>query len=121
MRALEESEERFRKIFEASPVAICLFEARTGQLLDTNPRFLELLGYTRRDALLGRAVTDLGMWAAPSDYTGLVNELWANHSIREATVGYRTASGELRRALVALELIDIAGESRILGLFWRVM
>lgn len=120
MRALEESEERFRKIFEASPVAICVFAADRGALLDVNRRFLELLGYAQREMLVGRAVTSLGMWSATGEYEGLLNDLRTMRSIREATVVYRTAGAQVRRALVALELIEIGGEQRVLALFWRV-
>lgn len=120
MRALEESEERFHKIFEASPVAICLFAADTGELLDVNRRFLELLGFDRRETLRGRVVTSLGMWSASGQYDALVQDLRTVRSIREVTVAYRTAGAQVRRALVALELIEIAGEQRVLALFWRV-
>ncbi|MFO7917244.1 MAG: PAS domain S-box protein [Anaerolineae bacterium] len=41
--ALRESEAKFRSIFEESPIAIELYDAR-GRPLDANPRFLELFG-----------------------------------------------------------------------------
>jgi PAS domain S-box-containing protein len=120
MRALEESEARFHKIFEASPVAICLFETETGALTDINRRFLELLERENREELIGRPVTALGMWSAGAEYQRLVHELRAIGSIRETIVAYRTASGQVRRAVVALELVDIASVQRVLALFWRI-
>jgi PAS domain S-box-containing protein len=119
-RAGRELEERFRLIFEASPVAICVFAAQSGALLDINPRFVELLGYRSQEPLIGQPVWTLGMWTAAGEYEGLITELRAARSIREATVVYRTQGGQVRRALVALELMDAEGEERVLAILWRV-
>jgi two-component system cell cycle sensor histidine kinase/response regulator CckA len=56
--ALVESEERYRKLFEAIPDAVVVFDARTQAIEDVNPAALELYGYQRRE-LLGRPATDL--------------------------------------------------------------
>jgi PAS domain S-box-containing protein len=44
--ALKESEERFRKLFEASPDAIILADIETGMLIDANSAACSMLGYT---------------------------------------------------------------------------
>ena len=44
--ALKESEERYRKLFEASPDAIILADIETGMLIDANSAACTLLGYT---------------------------------------------------------------------------
>ena len=116
---LEESEQRFRKIFEASPAAICVFELEQGKLLDANPRFVELVGYGSGTALSGKRLESLSMWAEPGEFARLVATLRERRSIREMTVTYRTYGGQVRRALAALELIEIDGQERALALFWR--
>lgn len=119
IRALQESEQRFRKIFEASPAAICVFDLEDGTLKDANPRFVELLGYGSAASLINRHLDMLGMWEGPTEYRELVERLRADRSIRETSVTYRTYGGQVRRALVALELIVIHGHENGLGLFWR--
>ncbi len=47
--ALQESEERFRAIFEQSDVAIFLVDPETGGILLANPAFFALLDYTAAD------------------------------------------------------------------------
>ncbi|MBN1605015.1 MAG: response regulator [Polyangiaceae bacterium] len=56
--ALVESEERYRKLFEANPDAVIVFDARTQVIEDANAAALRLYGYLRAE-LLGRPVTDL--------------------------------------------------------------
>jgi len=48
---LEESEERFRAVYERSPVGICRIETSTGRFLQANPKYCELTGRTERDLL----------------------------------------------------------------------
>jgi PAS domain S-box-containing protein len=52
--ALRESEERFRVIFERAPLGIALVTFQ-GRMLQTNPAFQEMLGYTA-DELRGKSI-----------------------------------------------------------------
>ncbi len=48
---LAESEKRFRAVYERSPVGIALVDPESGRFLDMNPRFCEILGRRKEDAL----------------------------------------------------------------------
>ncbi len=48
-----ESDQRYRRLFDAARDGIVLVEAETGHIIDINPSFLAMAGYTR-DELLGR-------------------------------------------------------------------
>lgn len=48
---LEESEKRFRAVYEGAPVGICLIETSTGRFLRANPRYCEITGRTEQDLL----------------------------------------------------------------------
>ncbi len=50
-RAFRESEEKYRKIFEAETAAITIFDAETLRYLDANDAAIELYGYTREEFL----------------------------------------------------------------------
>lgn len=50
IRDLSESEERYRAIFEQVTVGVA-HTTLDGQILNANPRFCEILGYTRKEAL----------------------------------------------------------------------
>jgi PAS domain S-box-containing protein len=119
-RAERDSEERFRKAFEASPAGMCVFTLKSRILTDVNPRFVELVGHGSAAALIGKHIATIGMWSDQEEYDALAEQLRRRRSIREASITYRTFAGQVRRALVSLELLDIDGEERVLGLFWRV-
>jgi PAS domain S-box-containing protein len=50
-RALEESEQRFRAIYERSPIGIALIDSTSGRFLRVNPKHCELVGRTEKDLL----------------------------------------------------------------------
>ena len=53
MRALRDSEERYRRLFEHATEGIVLADARTGEIVDCNRAFSTLTGYERSE-LTGR-------------------------------------------------------------------
>lgn len=57
-KALEESEVRFRTLFEHSNDAIIIADIETGKFLDVNKKLEELTGYSREE-LLDMYVGDL--------------------------------------------------------------
>jgi len=124
-RRAQESEIRYRKIFEASTAAICIFNARNGTFIEANPRFTALLGLGGASQLLGKKIDAFGFWTdgeggGPSEYPALLARLRTEHSIREVPVTFRTFGGQVRRALVSLELFEVQDSEYILGIFWRV-
>jgi PAS domain S-box-containing protein len=121
-RRAHESEVRYRKIFEGSAAAICMFDARDGKLIDVNPRFVDMLGLGSSAQLIGKSIEAFGFWSegGSDEYAALLARLRPVHSIREATVTFRTFGGQVRRAVVALEMFVVEGLEYVLGIFWRV-
>ena len=56
--ALRQSENRFRRIFEGSPFGMTLSEGDGRRILQANPAFCQMLGYTP-DELIGRSLLEL--------------------------------------------------------------
>jgi PAS domain S-box-containing protein len=50
-KALRESEEQYRKLFEMESDALALMDAGTGDMLDVNIAFIKLYGYTKEEIL----------------------------------------------------------------------
>ena len=56
---IRQSEDRFRKAFQSSPLATCITTFNDGIFLDVNDAYLRLSGFTR-EQIIGRPATELG-------------------------------------------------------------
>jgi diguanylate cyclase (GGDEF)-like protein len=63
-----DEEEKFAKIFRFNPVAMSIISAPDGRLVEVNPEFCCMTGYTREEAI-GRTALELGL-AWPESGTG---------------------------------------------------
>ena len=59
--ALQDSEKRYRRLFESARDGILILDADTGKVVDVNPFLLQLLGYSYDD-LCGQHIWDLGVF-----------------------------------------------------------
>jgi PAS domain S-box-containing protein len=87
-QALQESEQRYRSLFERVPVGLYR-TAPDGRILDLNPALVEMLGFPDREAALRVDVTsgyvnpgDRARWQALMDRDGVVRDFvaqWRRH------------------------------------------
>jgi PAS domain S-box-containing protein len=61
VEVLQDSEKRYRRLFESARDGILILDADTGKVVDVNPFLLELLGYSY-DALYGQYIWELGVF-----------------------------------------------------------
>ena len=61
MESLQDSEKRYRRLFECAKDGILILDAATGKVVDANPFLLQLLGYSF-DALFGQHIWELGVF-----------------------------------------------------------
>ena len=59
--ALERSEQRYRRLFEAAKDGILILDSASGRIVDANPYISELLGYTL-DELHGKELWEIGFF-----------------------------------------------------------
>ena len=111
--ALKQSEDRFARVFAASPIAIGIAALSDGRFQDVNDSFLGMLGYERHEVV---GVTDqaLGLWAAEDDRARILRKLENGHTVRDFHGRLRAKQGEVREALISAELIDVNHEARLL-------
>lgn len=60
-KALLESERKFSVMFHSAPVAISLTNLSTGILFDVNQSWLDLMGYSKKEEVLGKDIQDFGL------------------------------------------------------------
>lgn len=117
---LQQSEERFARIFSSNVIGISISTLDEGRFIDANDYFLKLLGY-ERDEIIGRTTTDLKMYpedASPTPFTRqqLVKRLKEKKALQNNLYRIRTKSGDIRDVRASLELITLGGEECILNL-----
>ncbi|MCU0804750.1 MAG: PAS domain S-box protein [Burkholderiales bacterium] len=108
-RLLRESESRFAKIFQSSPLPVVISRLSDGQYLDVNEAWGRFFGYSRADAL-ERTSLDLGIWTSPADRDAFVRALTSGETLRNREVRYRKRSGEVADMLLSAEPIELLGE-----------
>jgi PAS domain S-box-containing protein len=110
------SEERFAKIFRASPTPMAIV-ALDGRHLDVNESWLRTFGYTREE-VVAKTPAELGLFLVRSEETyGVLHEIARSQSLDDVEMVLRTSAGIERIGLVSIQLIDLEGETCALSTF----
>jgi PAS domain S-box-containing protein len=112
---LKESENKFSKIFMASPDMIALTRISDGFFVDANETIKNVLGY-KREELLGHTVKELRLWPNPEERELMIENLKKQGSIKEMEVSLRKKSGEIFPAKISVDIISLKGESFLLSI-----
>jgi PAS domain S-box-containing protein len=115
--ALRESEERFRKVFQSSPVATCITSLEEGCLLDANYAYWGLTGYTPEEAL-GQNATEARNWDVPREREPFVRGLKLRKSYFNTDDYFPHKDGSLKPVISFYELIRIGKNNCILAMFY---
>lgn len=75
------SEACYRRLFESSKDGIVILDAANRHLIDVNPFFCHLLGYTQ-DEIINKPLWELGIFNSTSDSEAVFNELHDKEYIR---------------------------------------
>ena len=109
---MRESEKQFATIFKHSPAAIGISRMSDGKFVDVNEAFERLYGYSR-DEILGRTSPELQLWVSPNRPQIMAELQEKKHVV--ADMQGRRKSGELCEVLITLVLVDLRGESCMMG------
>jgi PAS domain S-box-containing protein len=94
-RALQNSELRYRRLFEAARDGILILNAQTGKIEDANPFMSELLGYSH-DQLLGKELWEIGVFKDIENSRNAFGQLQERGIIRYENLPLQTTGGALR-------------------------
>ncbi len=114
--ALRSSEERFRKIFHASPVAIVITSLDKGIIIEANEAYWQLSGLEPHGTV-GRMAIELGLWEDEEERQGFVERLIAERSIYVPEYQFINETGALYTVLAFYELVTLEGADCILSMF----
>lgn len=113
IRALQLSEVRYRTVFESCFDAIVISNAGNGAIIDVNPTFLEITGYSR-DEVVGRNSVDIGLWADLGDRDRMYEILRKQQSCTGLEVLFRRKNGDTVWTVLSASRMEIDGNPSLI-------
>ena len=110
--ALQQSELRYRRVFECAHDGILILNADTGRIEDANPFMTELLGYTH-DQFLGRRIWEIGLFEDIEQSKAAFRELQEKGYIRYEDLPLQDKNGVHRQVEFVSNVYDVGDQKAI--------
>ena len=107
--ALRRSEEKFSRVFNASPVSVSISRESDGHLLAVNDAYVDLLGWSREE-LIGRTTLDVGVWPSPEERDRWLRAIAPTGSVRNHETALCSRDGRNKQTMISAEVIELDGE-----------
>lgn len=114
VKALERSEERFRKIFRTSPDSVTISRIDDGKYIEVNEGFTAMSGYTKEEAI-GKTSHELNIWDDPKDRSRLVEALKEKGIVMNFSTRLKVKNGQVIHTLMSVNIVDINGIQHLLA------
>jgi PAS domain S-box-containing protein len=111
-KALSESEERYRRLFEAAQDGILILDADTGQITDINPFLQEMLGYSQAE-VIGKTLWEIGVFKDISISQSNFAELQSKEYIRYEDIPLETKDGKQKQVEFVSNVYLVDGKKTI--------
>jgi PAS domain S-box-containing protein len=112
--ALRSSEEKFKKVFNNSNVAISIVTLEDGKFIEANAAFWKLSGLAPEEAI-GHTSLELNMWQEPQKRGKFIQDLLEKRSLQNVTVEFPN-----KTSVAFYELIHIDDQLCILCMFYDI-
>jgi len=106
--SMRQNEERFRGVFDNSPMMLCLFTFPEGRIVAMNAACQAATGL-RQAQVEGQTAVALGIWADPEDAELYTYQLQQQGRIRDFEAVLRRRSGETFPVLYSSNVISLGG------------
>jgi PAS domain S-box-containing protein len=111
-RAMARVEERFRRIFQHSPVALAISTMDDdGRIVDVNERWLSVFGF-KRDEVIGRTHAELRLTEGLTERSKVLAKARVDGIIRELEMKVRTKPGQVIDIVASAVPFDVPGTDR---------
>ena len=107
---LRKSQEKFAKLYKASPAWLVVSALEDGRFWEVNDAFCEAMGYAQEE-LVGRTSSELNMWVDIADRQRYLEQMQSKGFVRNFPVQFRQKDGTVRDFLWSAEKIEIEGKS----------
>jgi diguanylate cyclase (GGDEF)-like protein/PAS domain S-box-containing protein len=113
-QALQQSEERYRAVFQASLDVININRLSDEKYIDVNKAFLNELGFERGE-VIGRTPQEIGLWVDACDRDRLLEILRTESTPRGLEMRFRKKNGKIIWGEISVSRIEINGVPCILS------
>lgn len=107
--ALQASEEKFSRVFHASPAPISISELDTGCFIEVNEAFSAVTGYSRPEAI-GHSSVELGLFRSESQRVALMQQLQETGRLHGVELQIPDRAGRPVTLLWSAEPITVEGK-----------
>ena len=111
-QALQDSEARYRRLFETAQDGILILDAHGGSITDVNPYLMKLLDYSREE-FLGKALWDIGLFKDIEASKEAFRELQTNQYVRYEDLPLKTKAGKTINVEFVSNVYGVDGEQVI--------
>jgi len=118
-RAAEEAQRKFVAIFEHAAFAIALVKMPGAVIVDVNPAWTELFGFSRQETL-GKTSVEIGLRPDPEARARIWKEFVERGVVRNAENTVRAKNGKTRIISNSLDAIELDGQAYLLGTYQDV-
>ncbi|WP_419898800.1 PAS domain S-box protein [Roseomonas sp. USHLN139] len=112
--ALQESEQRYRTLFDACPFAIIIIDTATHAVLDVNENACESYGYTREEFLRLR-IGDIDTRREPEAIRAHARGFTLRPGVQQFEAQHRDRAGRVRDVLVRVHGLQLGGRGITYG------
>lgn len=111
--ALRNSEAKFAKAFENSPMPLSLMSLPERCYVDANRAFLAQSGYRLED-IQGKTSLEINLWADPAVREQIFQQFQTHGSVHGFETALRSKQGEIRIVLLYVEIIQLDNRQYLL-------
>lgn len=105
---IEESSQKFKAVFEYSPITVALTTLPDGKFYEVNRAFVDMFGYSVEEAI-GKTTLELGVWFHEDDRNRYLDLLRKNRFVSNFESQMRRKNGEEITVFFSGALLEIAG------------
>ncbi|MGJ3253389.1 MAG: PAS domain S-box protein, partial [Elainellaceae cyanobacterium] len=109
------AEQKYAKIFQASPDAISIVRESDRRYLEVNDSHLAITGYGAED-IVGHTIEDLNIGIDPAEVDQIRHQFEETGTLKNQEICWRTRTGEIKTLLFSSERIEIDGEPCVLSI-----
>lgn len=114
LEAVEENEQKFRAVFENSPITVVLTDVPDGRFQEVNQAYVDMFGY-KRDEVIGNTTVSLGLWLRDEDRNRYLQLLRGTGRVDNFETEMRRKDGEIITLLFFGTQLEIAGKPFVLS------